>query len=144
MRKHSYRVIATAVLLGCLAVSANAHCGGMPLTASIPFQFSTSRATLPAGEYHITCFGSGRFLQIRSSDGSANAVMAMVPVSGRSQEGARLVFHRYGSRYFFVQAWAGSDTGLELPTTQAEDSAAREAAGIKPPKRETIVLTALR
>jgi hypothetical protein len=149
MRKQTYTMIAAVVLLGCLAVSAKAQCGGMLLIAKIPFQFSTLGATLPAGEYHIRCFGNERLLQIRSRDGRAHAFVPMIPVSGRSQEGARLVFHRYGSRYFFVQAWvggnpgAGRDTGLELPKTHAEDSAAREAAGSNP-KRETIALTALR
>lgn len=143
MRKQTYTMIAMVVLLGCLAVSANAQCGGGQLIAKIPFQFSTWKATLPAGEYQLKCFAEGRLLLIRSRDGKANAFMTMVPVSGRSQEGARLVFHRYGSRYFFVQAWAGGSNGLELPTTRAESSAARELAGIKP-KRETIVLTARR
>jgi hypothetical protein len=141
MRKQTYTMIAAVVVLGCLAVSANAQC--VPLGAKIPFQFTTVETTLPAGEYRLTCLGDGRTLLIRSKDGRAHAFMSIVPVSGRSQEGARLVFHRYGSRYFFVQAWADGNTGLQLPTTHAESSAAREFADIKP-KRETITLTARR
>ncbi len=140
MRKQTCTMIAMVVLLGCLMVSANAQCVGT-LTAKVPFQFSTWEATLPAGDYQLTCFANGRLLLIRSSNGKANAFVSMVPVSGRSQDGARLVFHRYGRLYFFVQAWAGGSNGLELPTTHAESAAARELAGIKP-KHETIALTA--
>ena len=144
MRKQTYTMIAMVILLGCLAVSANAQCEGNALIAKIPFQFSTWEATLPAGEYLVKCLDPNRSqLVFQSTDGKAAAIGPMIRVSGRSEEGARLVFHRYGSRYFFVQAWAGGSNGLELPTTHAEGSAARELAGIKP-KRETIALAARR
>lgn len=111
MRKQIYTMIAAVVLTGCLAVSANAQCDDGRLIFKIPFQFSTGNATLPAGEYHITCFAYGRFLLIRSKDGIGHAFVSVNPVCGRLQEGARLVFHRHGSRYFFVQAWAGEPPG---------------------------------
>lgn len=144
MRKQSYRMIALVVLLGCLTVSAKAQCGGIPLIAKIPFQFSVRDATLPAGEYVVKCLDPNRHqLLFQSTDGTAAAIMPMIVVSGKSQGGMRLVFHRYGRRYFFVQAWADGNNGLELPTTRAESAAARELAGIEP-KRETIVRTARR
>jgi hypothetical protein len=144
MRKQAYTMIAVVVLLGCLSVSANAQCGGIALIAKIPFQFSTGKATLPAGEYLVKCLDANRSqLVFQSTAGKAAVIMPMILVSGRAQRGTRLVFHRYGHRYFFVQAWAGGSNGLELPTTRAEDAAARELAGIEP-QRETIALTAHR
>jgi hypothetical protein len=131
MRKQTYTMIATVVLLGGLSVSANAQCGGNPLIAQIPFQFSTWKATLPAGEYLVKCLDSDQHqLMLQSTDGKAAAIVPVILVSGRSQKSAKLVFHRYGSRYFFVQAWPGGSNGLELPTTHAE-AAARELADIK-------------
>jgi hypothetical protein len=110
------------------------------MIARIPFPFSAGKTTLPAGEYKLTCFNSdGGLLLIRSADGKAKAVLAVFSVSGRSQDRGRLVFHRYGSRYFFVQAWAGGDTGVEFPTTRAERAIARESASMKP-QREEIAL----
>lgn len=139
MTKQAYTMIAMIVLFGCLAVSAKAQCD-MPLTANIPFQFSISHATLPAGEYKVTCFApNGSLVLIRSTNGKAHALMQMVQVNGKWQDDGRLVFHRYGSRYFFVQAWAGGNTGLELPTTRAERTLERELAGLKP-KTETVAL----
>ena len=102
---------------------------------------STGKATLPAGEYVVKCLDLNRkHLVFQSSDGKATAIVSMILVNGRSQEDARLVFRRYGRRYFFFQAWAGGSSGSELPTTHAERSAARELAGIKP-QRETIAAT---
>jgi hypothetical protein len=142
MRKQAYAMIATVVLLGCLTVSANAQCKGDVLIARIPFQFSTGKVTLPAGEYQVKCLSPNQHqLVFQSTDGKAATIVPMILISGKPEEEARLVFHRYGTRYFFVQAWAGGN-GLELQTTHAE-SAARESAGIEP-QRETIALTALR
>jgi hypothetical protein len=142
MKKQTYTMMAIVGLLGCLTVSANAQCDGSPLIAKIPFQFSTGKATLPAGEYLIKCLDPNRKqLVFQSTDGKAAAIVPMILVSGRSQDDARLVFHHYGRRYFLVQAWAGGSNGLELPPPHA--AAARELADIKP-QRETIALTARR
>ena len=144
MKKQAYTMIAMIVLVGCLAVSAKAQCGGLPAIANIPFQFNTGKATLPAGEYKLTCFDpNGRVPAIRSTDGKGNALMQMVQFNHQSQDGVRLMFHRYGNRYFFVQAWSGGNTGLELPTTHAERTFADGLAALKG-KRETITLTARR
>ena len=144
MKKQAYTMIAMVGLLGCLAVSANAQCDGIPLVAKIPFHFSVRDATLPAGEYVIKCLDPNRHqLLFRSTDGKAAAIMPMIVVGGKSEGGMRLVFHLYGRRYFFVQAWADGSNGLELQTTRAESAAARELAGIEP-KRETIVRAARR
>jgi len=137
-------MIVAVLALGCATVSANAQCGSIPLIAKIPFQFSIRDATLPAGEYVVKCLDPNRHqLLFQSTDGKAAAIMPMILVSGKLDGGMRLVFHRYGRRYFFVQAWADGNNGLELPTTRAESAAARELAGIEP-KRETIVRTARR
>lgn len=136
-------MIATVVLLGGLSVSASAQCGGNPLITHIPFQFSIGNAMLPAGEYLVKCLGLDQHqVMFQSADGKATAIVPMVVVRGPSDERARLVFHRYGTRYFLVQAWTGGGNGLELPTTRAE-AAARELAGTKP-ERDTIALNARR
>ena len=141
MKKQTYTIIAIMVLFGCLAGSAKAQCNNMPAVAKIPFQFSTGKAPLPAGEYTITCFDpNGRLVLIQNRDRSARATILMISLKNTGRESGKLVFHRYGSRYFFAQAWDGGSTGLELPTTRAELTVANEVAGIKP-KTEAIALT---
>lgn len=144
MGKQAYTMIATVVLLGCLTVSANAQCDGTALMAKIPFQFSIGNATLPAGEYLVKCLNPNqRQLVLQKISSKAAAIVPMILVSGKSQEDARLVFHRYGRGYFLVQAWNAGGNGLELPMTHAEAAAAREMAGAET-ERETIALTARR
>ena len=144
MRKQIYTMIATVVLVGCLTVSADAQCNGNPLMAKVPFQFSTGKTTLRAGEYLVKCLNPyQRQLVFQSSDGKAAAIVPMILVSGRSQEDARLVFHHYGRSYFLVQAWADGSNGLELPTTHAEAAAVREL-GATQPMREPIALSVRR
>src|SRR6266487_2101757 len=91
MKKQAYTMIAMIVLFGCLAVSVRAQCGGLPAIANIPFQFSTGKAMLPAGEYQLSCFDpNGRLLLIRSTDGKARAMLQTVSVSGRWQDDGKL------------------------------------------------------
>ncbi len=139
MRKQVYTGIAMVVLLGCLAVSARAQCSGLRSRVTIPFEFNVAKTTLPAGEYAISCQPPGaNLLLIRSLDGKTGvAGIAMIPVAGEAQHRGYLVFHRYGSQYFFAQAWvAGMENGLALPRSRAERGIARELAGIKPKKEE--------
>src|SRR5260370_39912294 len=68
MRRQAYTVIALLVLVGSMAVAAQAQTGSRTrLVANIPFEFTVGNKTLPAGEY-----------QLRSIAGnSVNAVLLM-------------------------------------------------------------------
>lgn len=143
MKRQAYTMIAVLILFGCLAVSAKAQCGSMQSIANIPFQFSAGQTMLPAGQYSITCSNSGQpLVLIRSTtDGNDAAMMLMITVSGKAQDRGKLVFRRYGNRYFLAQVWTvGTGRGLELPKSRVERLAEREPAGIKP-KSEAIALT---
>lgn len=130
MKKQAYTMIAMILLFGCLAVSAKAQCDG-PMIATIPFQFSAGKATLPAGEYELTCSDMG-LLTIRSMARKVPTAMVFINrMKGTSQDRWELVFHRYGSRSFLAQSWAG-DAGLELPTTHAERALKHESVSLKP------------
>ena len=61
---------------------------------------------------------------------------------GKASETAKIVFNRYGDRYFFAQAWtSGERDGLEALKSRDERNATRELAGIKP-QTKTIALVA--
>jgi hypothetical protein len=54
MKKQAYTMIAMIVLVGALAVAAQAQTNGrIALIANIPFQFSIGSKSLPAGEYTV-------------------------------------------------------------------------------------------
>ncbi len=136
-------MIAMIVLFGCMAVSARAQCSSVTSKANIPFPFNVAQTSLRAGEYTVIWLEpEAGLLLIRSTDQNSSAAVTMISITGKAQDQGKLVFHRYGSQYFFVQAWTGgTNTGLELSMSRAESRTARESAGIKP-KTETIALTA--
>ena len=144
MKKQAYTMIAMIVLVGSMAVAVRAQTSGRTrLIANIPFQFNVGNKTLPAGEYTVTqvnAASDNAVLQLRSKDGRASAMLQMICVIGKTQEGAKLIFNRYGNQSFFAQAWVdGDNTGLQAPKSGTERAAKRELAGIKA-KTETVAL----
>ena len=98
------------------------------LKANIPFNFSVAGKSLPTGEYTIQSVGTGnRVLVLRGSDKSSKMVMANSCESAKPSDKTKLVFHRYGDRYFLKQIWvAGNNAGREIPTTRREEEVARD------------------
>lgn len=137
MKTHTYTIIALIVLTGSMAVAAQAQTGGRTqLRASIPFQFNVGDKTMPAGEYTISQVNPSSdkaVLQLRAKDGSRTVMIPVNNVIGGRSESARLVFNRYGSQYFFAQAWTTGDlTGWQAPKSKSERSASQELADMKP------------
>ncbi len=132
--KKAYTMIALLVLLGSMAVAANAQNNGRRLVANIPFQFNVGDKTLPAGEYTIaqTNPSSDRaVLQIRAKDGSQSVLVQMNSVSGKAADATTLVFHRYGNKCFFAQAWIDGDRdGLSAQSSRAERATRKEMAAL--------------
>ena len=135
--KKAYTMIALAVLICSMAVAANAQGDGRRLVANVPFQFNVGDKTLPAGEYTIaqTNPSSDRaVLQIRTNDGNQSVLVQMNSLVGKTAEASTLVFHRYGNKYFFAQAWVeGESEGLSVPSSRAERATRKEltALGVK-------------
>ena len=146
MKKQAYTMIAMIVLVGSMAVAAKAQTSARPLIANIPFEFSVGNKILPAGEYTVRQLTQSGpvVLQIRMKDGSASAVVHMITAIGKAEDNARLVFNRYGNKYFFAGAWVdGEKSGLEALKSRGERAVEREIAGIKM-ATESIALTARR
>ncbi len=144
MKKQAYTMIAMIVLVGSMAVAAQAQTSGRTqLSANIPFQFSVGNKTLPAGKYLLQSVGAESanvVVKIMSRDGKASAMLQMAGVEGKREESAKLTFRRYGNKYFFAEAWVdGESSGLQAPKSRSERTVERELAGIKP-KTETVAL----
>ena len=144
MKRAAYKLMAWLVLVGSMALAAQAQTSGRTqLIASIPFQFNVGEKTMPAGEYtviQVNPSSDHAVLQLRSKDGTRSVMIQTSNVTGKAVETARLVFNRYGSQYFFSQAWTSSDaSGLQAPKSKAERWARQEIAGMKP-AAETVSL----
>ncbi len=135
--KKAYTIIALAVLVGSMAMAAQAQSNGRWIAASVPFQFNVGDKTLPAGEYTITQTNPSSdlaVLRIRAKDGSQTVLVQMNSVVGKTADASTLVFRRYGNRYFFSQIWIDGDSeGLNAPRSGVERATQKEitALGVK-------------
>jgi hypothetical protein len=148
MKKQLYMVVTMIALMVAALSSAKAQ--GPPiiqLRANIPFAFSVSDKTMPAGEYTIGCPNPGsnmKILQVRSRDGQESTLVRTNRVSGKIQDKAKLIFSRYGGQYFLAQVWLSSDSiGMQTLKSRTEKQVVRELAASKASK-ETVAVTAKR
>jgi hypothetical protein len=89
--------------------------------ADIPFGFTAGNITMPAGEYQIANSDHPGTLLIRSEGSSGMFVGANAAQANGRAGSTKLVFHRYGDRYFLYQIWVqGEDRGSEVPMTKFE------------------------
>jgi hypothetical protein len=129
-----------------VAISAQAQTTNRPQTASIPFDFNVGNKSFPPGEYRVERLNpqsDAVALAFKSTDGKMSVTILTRGVQAHGMEGgARLVFNRYGDRYFLSQVWRPSDsTGMELPESHAERHVRREL-GAKRPEHATVAFAA--
>lgn len=104
-------------------------------TFNIPFNFNIGKEVRPAGPYVISSVFESS-LRIRRTDGTnAIVVSSMAVDSGDRSAPCKLVFHRYGNKYFLSQTWLARSTGRELFRSDEEKEMARH---IEP--QDTIVV----
>jgi hypothetical protein len=145
MKRHITIPMAMIILVSALAVNAQAQsAGSQRVVANIPFALSVGEKNLPAGKYTITVLNptsDRKILQIRSKDGRSSAMTLTTGVIGNASDDTKLVFHRYGSRYFFAQAqMAGDAMGLAAVKSNAE-RAQRDAVA-KAEKKTVVIVVA--
>jgi hypothetical protein len=125
MKLHGYALV---VVLALLMVG-DGVAQTIRVKADVPFEFIVNGATLPPGHYSIQSFGAadGKTLLLRNADMEGNAMVNAISVESRDATQTKLVFHRYGNRYFLAQVWAaGSDYGHEFPKSHRESELAKD------------------
>jgi hypothetical protein len=128
--------------LGLLLVTALAYAKTVNMKVNIPFNFVVGGATLPSGEYGVEGLGvAGNAISIRKLDQTAKSLTLSVRCeSSKTQEKSKLVFHRYGDRYFLAQIWmAGDNSGHELPKSRRETEVAMDY-----PAQQVVLVASLR
>jgi hypothetical protein len=109
--------------LGLLLATASASAQTVELKANIPFNFIVNKAELPAGAYSLKRQSTNETVMLIQSTDRQTAKMLLphACISPQPSTQSKLVFHRYGDRYFLSQVWtAGSDQGRELPKSPRE------------------------
>ena len=100
------------------------------VVVNIPFDFSAGNKTLPAGEYSVRVqFNDRRMLLLERKDSSAAMfILTNNVVANAPQSESKLIFNRYGDRYFLSQVWnEGDPSGWQLMKTAREKEIAQTA-----------------
>ncbi len=88
-----------------------------PLAVNIPFDFVAGNMQLPAGEYMVKVSApTHTLILISRKDSTASGfINTNAAVSNEPQSESKLVFNRYGDRYFLSQVWTeGNSQGRQL------------------------------
>ncbi|HKS09247.1 MAG TPA: hypothetical protein VJS13_06825 [Pyrinomonadaceae bacterium] len=125
MKKYFTITIAVMMFMAVVTITAEAQASGSHIMrARIPFTFNVGKTELPAGEYTITVLNPNsdrKVLQIRSADKKLSALIQTSELDTNTPEQTKLVFNRYGDKYFFAQAQtAGESTTLAAVKSSAE------------------------
>ena len=116
MNRNLIRVLTIGTLL--LLVSIPNTYAQTTLKATVPFPFTVGKTEVPAGTYTIDSI-SHSAIAIR---GMANGVLTLVSLGPESNDGTpKLVFNKYGDKYFLSQVSTGSGSAvMQLPTSKLE------------------------
>jgi len=119
--------ILTLVVLS-MFVSATGAYAQNGVKANVPFDFNVGKVHMKAGPYVIREERQDTIL-IQGSRMSTSA-LSLVRRDAPNVRRPRLVFHRYGNRYFLTQIWGEYGTaGLILPTSKLEKELQLSEAG---------------
>lgn len=114
--------------LSLLLVAGSAFAQSNEVRANVPFDFVISKTTMPAGQYQIIKVGTAGSDTIAVRGMSVKAVKMVSTNHDQAKQNSdstKLVFHRYGNRYFLSQIWVeGSDRVRTLPKTDLESEIA--------------------
>lgn len=100
------------------------------MVVNIPFDFVAGNTTLPAGEYSVKVSGPVNTLVLidRKDSSAAAFINTNAAAASEPQSESKLVFNRYGDRYFLSQVWtAGYSQGRQLLKSAREKEMAQVA-----------------
>jgi hypothetical protein len=96
------------------------------MQATVPFAWEVNGKHLNAGEYEISQNPSTKVLQIVDKSRGTGSFVMPKPTD-RKNSATRLVFHRYGNKYFLAEVVAPGVTAGKLPFSRAEKEAMQAA-----------------
>jgi hypothetical protein len=141
MKKNALALIGVLSLL-LAAGSALAQTHGKTIRADIPFKFVVNKAVMPAGEYEVSRYGSiGQMVLVHNAKtGESVIASANAAQSLHAADKTKLVFKRYGDRYFLSQVWVeGNSAGQQLPKSPHEAEVALDFSS-----QPVVILASLR
>jgi hypothetical protein len=120
-------ILITAALATLATMAASAQT--INVKATVPFSFIVGRSTLSAGEYSLKTMSNGQVLALSNLDAKMTELVLLNSCESLTASKTKLVFHRYGDRYFLSQIWTeGNNRGHEIPISQREEETARNSS----------------
>lgn len=114
--------------LGILTTMVSALLISVPLSAqtiakaTVPFDFAVRQSQLSAGTYEINPLAHAAGIEIRNTKAAKSVLNVVRSEHSRNNDSrTKLVFNRYGDKYFLYQVSRGLDVGvMQLPTSTLE------------------------
>ncbi|HTQ59603.1 MAG TPA: hypothetical protein VMI32_05240 [Candidatus Solibacter sp.] len=116
-------MVMAAVMTLTVMASARVARAQQSMVVNIPFDFVAGNQVLPAGDYAVERVGHQNTLVLvnRAYSLSSPFLNTNAIAANKIQTESRLIFNRYGDRYFLSQIWtAGDSRGRELPKSARE------------------------
>jgi hypothetical protein len=120
-----------SLLLPLSAIYVYAQGNTLIREVKIPFDFSVSNKTFPAGVYSVTRVNPEKImLRLSSEDGGEAINIITIPVEANEYpKTGKLIFNRYGETYFLSQIWESDEIqGRQLVKSRTERSVERDLA----------------
>jgi hypothetical protein len=114
-----------ALLMSAVASAQTVH-----LKTNVPFNFIAGHTRFPAGQYELLSTGNGdNVLEIRSLNSKDAALVLSNSCESRDAAAqTKLVFHRYGNRYFLSAVWTqGDNVGHQVRSGSWEVEVAKDS-----------------
>ena len=117
MKRKVLSVAGVAALMIGACVSSFAQ--DAAVRAHVPFSFSISNSALPAGDYSLSQLSQNTWIVRNLSGNGVVAAAARPDGTNRDESIAKLVFQKYGDRYFLSKVWcAGLTTAIAEPKAE--------------------------
>jgi hypothetical protein len=107
--------------------------------ANVPFAFTVGQAEMPAGNYAVNLVSDSAIL-IRNRSTGTSVLSLFRSEQAKNNDGtAKMVFHKYGNKYFLSQVGRGFESSLiQLPTSKQEQEAQIQTARSASPKEVAV------
>ncbi len=128
MRKPFFTSVTMLGLLLTLAVASVHAQSRATIEATIPFDFTVGERSLEPGQYEVTARNE---VELIRSKGTRSAAIRLTNSIRSAEPSARtkLVFHRYGQRYFLSEVWAvDENSGRQLVKSRQERAIEKQIA----------------
>jgi hypothetical protein len=143
MKKHvTWLPLILMALFGSAAVSTNAQSHGV--RATVPFDFTVGDKTLQAGKIiaGVPSSDAGG-MTIRNIDNGQDALrMARALRGSHTSDPAKLVFRKYGNRYFLAEVWVPGVRVWQVTKSRSERAIEREIRLARNSKPELVAVSA--